>query len=1557
MGDNFYDKEENFDIAVIGMSCNFPGAKNIEEYWDNLIHGRESITFFEETELIANGLNPQLINQPEYVKAAPVLEGPDMFDASFFGYSPAEAKIIDPQQRLLLECAWEALENAGYNTSQYTDPIGIFAGTAMNTYFMNDQFQSDFVTNYIPTLIANDKDFLCTRISYKLNLRGPSVTVQTACSTALVAVHMACQSVLNQECEIALAGAMSVKVPHIAGYFYHEGGVVSSDGHCRPFDAKADGCIFGSGGGMVVLKRLNEALKDGDQIHAIIKGSAINNDGAEKAGYTAPSVKSQANVVLEAQANAGIDPETVTFVEAHGSGTSIGDPIEVEALSNAFRAGTQKTNFCALGSVKGNIGHLDVAAGMAGLIKTIMALKHKIIPPTLHFTEPNPLIDFANNPFYVNNETLEWESLRSPRRAGVCASGMGGTNAHIVLEEAPEPVNGDQRKINLLILSAKTKEALDSSKKNLLHHFKKNPDQNISDIAFTLQVGRNEFNHRCFLACRNTEEAIVKLESGKEFRHDMEKSAIDANRPLIFLFPGIGDHYVGMGFDLYQNESFFRQEVDHCAEILKKYIDLDIRSVLYPESFLENKNNKLTQGIDLRKMLLGNQQPKDEATVRINQSICSQTALFTIEYALASLWMHWGIKPDRMIGHSLGEYVAACIAGVFSLEDALFIVSQRAQLVQKLPLGAMLAVTLSEQELQPFLKDELSLSLINGPSLCIVTGPEGQVAALEDELNQNNVITRRVENSHAFHSKMMEPIVAPFIKVLHQVTYSTPRIPYISNVSGKWINNSEALDPGYWAKHATHTVRFNDALNLLWAESPDSILVEVGPGLTLSTLAIQHSSKDKNSKAFAVSSIRPVYNQQEDTAYIQTALGKLWLNGYPIDWEMQYKQVRRQRISLPTYPFERKRHWHKDQSNNGRLVEKSEKDPLTAFNEWFYVPSWKRAASLTPLDPGEMPTSCWLIFMDTKGIGLAIAEKVILAGHQAIKVYAGQDFKGKGDKVYEINPESSDAYHALFNDLASNHSLPAKIIHCWSLEDATGLDQVLNNGFYSLFYLAQALGEQAITHNTYLAVLSDQLHEITGKEKLIPEKATISGICKVIPKEYSNVVCKNIDIVLSDILLDSMPDFAASILAEVNETTPHSVIAYRGNHRWTEDFERLYLKETAPEKIENTRLKHNGVYVITGGLGGLGIFLADYIAEAVKAKLVLIGRADFPDKKDWEKWLEMHEHDNPVSEKIKKIQRMEEKGAEVIIASADVGNKEQMKSLFSRVLEKFGPVNGVLHAAGVMNEGVIQWKKKDEISQVLHPKVTGTLALFDILQEQPPDFFLLFSSLATFMAPAGDVDYCAANAFLDAFAQAKSGKNSFVHSVNWPVWKEIGTLARHQKSDAVRAWNKKILETAIAPEEGIAVLKAILALNLSQVVVSKGDFPSMVREVESFNAFGLFEKFDISSDKNGSDEKKRSSDYDAPRNETEEIVAQCWREVFGIDHIGIHDNFSNLGGHSLLATQIISRLRNAFKKKISVADILDAPTISQIAEHIDTGSYHNEEQIMTIKPISRGITR
>ncbi len=1928
-------------IAVIGMAGRFPGVKNVSSFWQNLCDGVESISAFTDEELINSGVSPELLNDPNYLKVGAILENIDLFDASFFGFNPKEAEITDPQHRLFLECAWEALENAGYDSQRSESRIGVYAGASLNNYqsFNLNRDQIGAV-NTFQKMIGNDKDFLATRVSYKLNLTGPSLTVQTACSTSLVATSLACQSLLNYQCDMALAGGVSVRIPQKAGYLHQEGGILSPDGHCRAFDAKAKGTIIGNGVGVVVLKRLADAIADGDHIYAVIRGSAINNDGSGKVGYTAPSVNGQADVVAEALALAGVEPETINYIETHGSGTVLGDPIEISALTNVFRESTDKKGFCAIGSVKTNIGHLDAAAGVTSLIKATLALKHQQIPPSLNFEEPNPEIDFANSPFYVNTKLREWKTTHTPRRAGVSSLGIGGTNAHVILEEAPMlPESSPSRPWQLLVLSAKTDSALKSATVNLVDYLKQHPDLNLADVAYTLQRGRQVFEHRQTVVCQDTQDAIAALEDPKRLLASVQETE---ERPLAFMFPGLGTQYVNMALELYQVEPTFRQQIDYCCEFLKPLLGQDLRDVLYPSRNSENdsqqKQNTLAAGLDLRKMLGRGTEQADVATQKLNETYLTQPVVFVIEYALAQLWMEWGIRPTAMIGYSIGEYVAATLAEVLSIEDALTLVAKRAQMIQELPSGAMLAVPLSEKQVHPLLSENLSLSAINGSQQCVIAGTIDAVNELESKLTEKGLACRRLQTSHAFHSKMMDAIAQPFTDLVKTISLQPPKIPYLSNVTGTWITAAEATDPTYWTRHLCETVRFADGVQQL-SKKQNPILLEVGSGQTLSSLALQCLDNTFSTDQVVLPSLRHSYERQSDLAFLLKTLGQLWLSGVQIDWSGFYTNERRHRLPLPTYPFERQRYWIEpqkpspsprqfhprptvselwkslvevaqmqaiqgslefdDQTYRGNeqwldrlctaymslalkhigafsdsvkkysieelfeqcsiipkyrellcrwleiLVEEGQlqqeqglftnflpsstdqiatlleevrvrwadtsqninliqlfgenlvavltgqKEPLElhvatlvqqgeisrqnlpsevyfrgimramveklaitlpadvnlrileigggtgiataellpvlssqqtnytftdvggffvkeaknkfsaypfveyglldierspqkqgynshsfdvvvavnvlhtirniketlqyvhsllapggflllweitqprrefdmidgllmnpiedekgsrnmgnpflskeqwqealnscgfvevaalsefkAFGEhifvaqasssaalsapaaftalvdqkdidkmpqvlshkkpdiadWFYIPSWKRSMPPQPFKLTQ--PRCWLVFLDECGLGIQVVKRLKLDNQNVITVKMGEQFSsenksspdGLDQHTYTINPQQQDDYHTLLKELCALDLTPKTIVYLWSVtppdQTELGLESLDSQDldFYSLLFLAQAIGEQNLTDSLEIGIVSNNMQELTGEEVLSPEKALVIGPCKIIPMEYPNINCRSIDVIIPELESWQRDKLVEQLVTELTTQLSDQIIAYRGNHRWVQTLEPIRLHETVEEK---PRLREGGIYLITGGLGGVGLVLAEYLAQTVKAKLVLIGRSAFPDHNEWLQWLSTHDESDSISCKIRKLQAIEALGAEVLVVSADVANLEQMSAAIAQANHRFGQIHGVIHAALILEGGLIQLKTKEVAASGLAPKVKGTRVLDILFKDVNLDFFVLCSSSSIFEPVVGMVDYISANAFIDAFAHYSVSKHGrFTRAINWDRWSDIG---RAVGVDLLyKAKTGKEIAPGMTPEEGVEVFRRILLSSMvPQIVVSTQD---LLTEVEQKFSLEVLEKTNIF--KSAYQRPQLRNAYVAPTNESESMIADIYQELLGVEQVGIHDNFFELGGDSLIGTVLISQLRKNFQVELSVRSLFEAPSVSELAVVIE----------------------
>lgn len=1314
------------DIAIVGLAGRFPGARDIEEFWTNLRNGVESATWLTDEQLRAAGVPEELIADPNYVRACYPMPEMDGFDAKFFGFAPSEAAIMDPQQRHFLELAWTAMEHAGHAPERFAGSVGVFAGCGASTYLMfNLLTNPELVENvgfFLLRHTGNDKDFLATRASYLMNLKGPSVNVQTACSTSLVAIHMGVQSLLNHECDMALAGGSTVKQPHQVGYLYKEGEIMAPDGHCRAFDEKAEGTVFGSGSGVVVLRRLADAIRDGDTIHAVIKGSAINNDGAQKVGFLAPSVDGQAQAITEALGLSGVDPSSIQYVECHGTATPVGDPIEITALAQAFRAaGAEGDQFCAIGSLKSNVGHLDTAAGVAAVIKTVQALKHGEIPASLHYTAPNPSIDFESSPFFVNNALRKWTTDGGPRRAGVSSLGAGGTNAHVILEEAPElKPSGDSRAWQPYVLSAKTPTALDAQSAALAQHLK-GTSQSAADIAFTLANGRQGMSHRRFVVADSAERAAQLLAANDPKLVPTGKVS-DKKRSLAFMFAGGGAQHPGMGADLYATEPVYRAAVDDCVALLQPKLDWDIK-----------------------RLLLAVPADRSALAAELERPSRSLPCLFITQYAMAKLCESWGLVPDAMIGHSMGEYTAAHLAGVFSLADGLALVSLRGQLFEKVAPGGMLSVPLPAQELAKRITPDLSIAAENAPELSVASGPVAALDALEKALAADDIDCRRIHINIAAHSSMLEPILAEFGAFFRGVKLSAPHKPFVSNVTGTWIRPEEAMSGEYWVRHLRNMVRFADGVAAL-LEDEGRLFLEVGPGRTLTTLAGLHGARKP--EQVAISSMRHPDEAVSDVAHAVGMLGRLWLNGLAVDWSKLWGGERRRRVPLPTYPFEHQSYYiqpGKVRAAKPSLARKAD------IGEWFWSPSWTR----TPL-AGEVlpPAAHTLVFCDEQGISRTIAARLGEAG-RVTSVMPGRQFEKKGDHAYSVNPGDLAQLQQLAAELAKD-SFPTQIVHAWNLGGAdASTEDIEARAFYSLLGFLQGIAAEGVEEPLRLTVLTAGAQRVGGEAALEPRRALVMGPVRVAGKELPNVTARTVDVALS-----ASPNvesrIVAQLLRELQINDDATVVALRGGDRYVQGFAPLPLPAAA---TASSWLRDGATVLITGGLGGLGLLTAGELARSAKGvKLALMGRG--------------------VAKDQNALRELEAAGAQVMTVQADVSDAAQVAAAVQQVRARFGAITHLVHAAGVVEDALIPMTERDSAARVLAPKVRGTLALEDALRGDALERVLLFSSRGAVAGVAGQVDYTAASAFLDAWAERQSSLGGVdVLSIDWSAWQGVGLAA------------------------------------------------------------------------------------------------------------------------------------------------------------------------------------
>jgi acyl transferase domain-containing protein len=1485
-------------IAIIGMSGRFPKARDLAEYWENLIAGRECVTHFSIEELVAAGVPATVLSNPRYVRSKGLLDDPLCFDAALFGFSPREAEIIDPQQRVFLEICLSALEDAGCDPDRFPGAIGIYGGQSMSTYIfslLRDPRNAGISPMQIS--MGNDKDFLTTRVSYKLNLTGPSVVVQSACSSSLVAVCIAYQSLLDFTCDKD-------------GYVYEEGGTYSPDGRCRAFDAQTSGLVGGNGAGVVVLKRLEDALADRDNIHAVIRGAATNNDGSKKIGYTAPSVDGQADAIATAQSLGDVDPATISYVEAHGTATRLGDPIEVAALTKAFRRKTGKTGYCGIGSVKSNIGHLDAAAGIAGFIKTVLALKHRQLPASLHISMLNPQIDFEASPFYVCRQAGPWPDGDTPRRAGVNSFGIGGANAHAVIEEAPPAAAPlpPERDLALLTLSAHSASALKRAAARTAGYLRDNPSINLADAAYTLQTGRKAWKHRLALVCENGAIAASLLENdGRQTigRNNLGRGQVEAAEArIVLLFPGQGAQHLGMTRGLYGAEKTFRAAIDECATLLAPEVGLDLRQFLLTDV------------------------PDAAMSAALDQTRLTQPALFTVEYALTKLWQAWGVRPTGMLGHSIGEYAAACIAGVMDLPDALRLVSRRGALMQSLPPGDMASVPLPSSEVTPLLTAGVSLAADLGPKLCVVSGRPAAVAALQHRLASHGVSMRPIRTSHAFHSSDMDPILDAFAATVAKVTLRPPAIPFVSNVTGAWITDAEATDPAYWARQLRGTVLLHAGLKEV-TRTPGAICLETGPGRSLSALS-QIATEGK--RTIAIASCRDPQGDADDVATLIAAVGKLWVAGGKIDWQSFSGGARRAKIALPTYPFERDEYslMPVGQAAPDAMSPSGPEQRGPPPADLLFAPSWRRATLPPTAAAPDEAAQIWLILLDPLGLGAACATLLRERGRRVATVALDCSDAGLAAD-YRVAAD----FTRLYAQLRDSGGRPDRILHLWNvapLAAACRIATARRLAFDSLLALSQALGVQEESNRPCLiTIVSSGLYDVTGGEAIEAEKSLLIGPCRVMPVEQPALRCKSVDIALSD-LVPRRSAIVEALLAEAAQADGQDIALRRG-HRWTRGFANLYFSPHGDQRLElPSRLRQNGVYLITGGLGGIGLEIAAYLASKVGARLVLTGRSAPADPAA----------SHPAIARIAAIERA---GGKVMTAAADVTDAAAMAAVVAEAIARFGAIHGVIHAAGVAGSGIMQLKSAAEVDRVLAPKLAGTLVLEDLFAGAGLDFFVVCSSIATVLGSPGQAEYTSANAFLDGFVAARSDRRTRYLAINWGFWSEVGMgvreLAKNPDFLARSAGHSAMTLPGLESRDGAQAFELALNSTESQIAVTIGNFewisrygpprtPPGSRPGEPPATNGA----DKSGKPHGHRRPEMDTDFEAPSNALEIGVASFFHEVLGIGDVGVNDNFFDLGGHSLLGLKLVNRIQEIYFVEIGIGELFKMPTIRGLSQAI-----------------------
>jgi acyl transferase domain-containing protein len=1494
------------------MGGRFPGARGLEAFWQNLRAGAEAIEEFSEADLEAAGVPRALRADPRYVRRGTVLEEADAFDAAFFGFSPREAETLDPQQRVFLETAWAAMEHAGYAGDCAGRAVGVYAGAGVNTYAIRQLYPNAAFLALVgayQVMVGNDKDFLATRVAYRLDLRGPALTIQTACSTSLVAVVTACRALQRGDCDMALAGGVAIPFPQRGGYLYEEGMILSPDGHCRPFDVAAKGIRPGAGAGVVVLKRLAEAQADGDTIHAVITGAALNNDGAAKAGYTAPSVEGQAEVIATAQALAGVDPRTIGYLETHGTGTPLGDPIELSALTQVFRAATPDVGFCRLGSLKANLGHLDAAAGVASLIKTVLAMEHRELPPLVHFQRANPQLGLETSPFVVPTAAEPWEAAGGPRRAGVSSFGIGGTNAHVVLEEAPPapaPAAPAARSAQLLVLSARSEAALERATAELAAHLQAHPALRLADVAYTLQVGRKALPHRRALVARDPAQAAAALLRPRQ-APVLSGVGSGSGRPVAFLFSGQGSQHVGMGRGLYEAEPVYREVVDRCARLLEPHLGLDLRALLFG--------------------------PAGEKT--LDETRLTQPALFVTEVALAALWAARGLTPSAMLGHSLGEYVAAHLAGVLSREDALAVVAARGRLMQAMAPGSMAAIQLAAAELAPLLAEHpgVELAARNAPGLCSVSGPTDAVARLVEQCAARGVGARPLHTSHGFHSASMEPALAPFRAVVAGVTLSPPRVPYVSNLTGAWITAEQATSPDYWAEHLRRAVRFEEGVHALAAD-PATLLLEVGPGNALATLARLSLGRDGGR---AVASLAHPRERRPDDEAVLEAAGRLWLAGAPLDAARLHAGEAPRRVPLPTYPFERKRYWVEAAATpapDGRarpgLPRRTDE-----LADWFYAPTWARDDAARS---GGRLEGTWLVLAHAGRFGEAVVRAVREAGGSPVLLEPAGEFQPLGEGRYRVRPGAEEDLRAVAGDVGAVRG----VLFLWLVGPNPG--EAIRVGYHSLVAAASAL--QPSPASPLLVLVGTEGGASVLDERVTqPQAAVATGPVITLPTEIPGLRMRAVDLQLTG--RGATPETAAAeLLAEAASPDVEPVVARRAGRRWVRRVDPVSLP---PVEAAGLPLRDRGVYLVTGGLGGIGLTLAGWLARRCAARLLLTARTAMPPREEWDAWLARHPQGERSAAAIRAIREMEAAGGEVLVVAADAAAPVAMAGALAEAHRRWGRLDAVIHAAGISGSDRAALLKADsEVRGTFAPKVDGLAVLIELLGKQPLDFVALLSSASSLVGTPGWCDYAAANAVLDAFPASTSRPERWkrVLVVNYSAWRDVGMVARVQvPEERRRAW-EAALQGGIPPEAGAETFARALASGRDQLAITPYDLVEVLarsrrlaaalpEEARPAGAVGPGEA--APAVEATQDRPALATPYEAPSTALERTLAAIWSELLGVQRVGVRDDWSQLGGHSLLATRMFSRIQQATGKNLPLAALLEGGTIKYLASLLGDG--------------------
>jgi phthiocerol/phenolphthiocerol synthesis type-I polyketide synthase E len=1431
------------DIAIVGMAGHFPRAQTLGEFWSQLVAARAAARELTEEELERAGVPSQLYRQARYVRRALVLERYDEFDAAWFGFSPREAELLNPEQRLLLQCSQHALDDAGYDSHRYARRIGVFVGAGGSSYLHENLMKRPDLIAQVGSKsvqIGNDPTFSATHVAYRLRLRGPAIAVQTACSTSLVAVHLACRSLLEGECDMALAGAAHLSAQHGRGYMYQEGGILSRDGNCRPFDSEASGTISGSGAGAVLLKRLEDALADGDRIVAVIQGSAINNDGADKVGFTAPSVRGQTDVIRTALDVARVEPQWIGLHEAHGTATALGDPIEFTALTAAHRAFTKQEGYCALGALKANLGHMGTAAGIGGLIKLCLSFQNELIVPLPHFRSPNPALDVAGSPFRIPTRPEPWVRGNRVRYASLSSFGMGGTNAHAILREPPLRESlASRRSWHIWPLSASSPAALSEHAQALTQFVQEQPAVERADAAHTLAAGRRQGPLRDFLLVSDTGEV----------RHGGESPTNTAPVKVAWLIPGQGSQFPGMARRLYEVEPVFRDALEACLERLECLLPFDLRTLLLDEHADAN---------------------------RLQQTDAAQPALFAMGYASATLWRHWGVPCEALLGHSVGEIIAACLSGALDLDNACSLVVERGRVMQGTSEGRMLAVAVAagdiERRIGPL--TDLDIAAINTPASCVLSGEPSAITEVAQRLQRVNIATSELHTVRAFHSRHMQGAAEALRAHVATLHFGSPNIPCVSSLTGTWLDAAQLRHPHYWSDQVRSCVRFADGIETL-RSSGYSVLIELGPGQSL-TRALNSVSEWRT--LTIVPSSRHAGSGQDDEQVLAHSLARLWVRGVPVDLTRRYADEVRARARAPVTCFARDRHWIEPLGATPTIV--PEPAHVNATDRpALYVPTLKRA--LNASRPSHAVVGDWVLAGDEDALTNALAREMSARG------------------AHVVTPDELPKRIAHPTD-----SDPVTIVYCALTAEADAAAATLAHLTRYLQFIQQV--SDCLQQRGVRLVCLTRSGMSVAESVIEPSLAAVGAATRVVRDEFPGL-----QVIWIDVDAQSRVDHCARrVLDEI--ARGEEQVALRGAQRWVPDYIQLPdVGETGPA------IRAEGYYLITGGLGGIGLALAEHLVARGAVNLVLTSRRELTSTEAED---DSACHDPWAADCARRVRALRSRGIHIAIERADVSDRNAMSAALVKARSRFGACRGVVHAAGSVGGGVILRLDAPQLRETLAAKVDGVLLLRELLAAEPLDFVLLCSSMNALKGGFGRFAYCAANAFMDAYAQhcARDDLRTVVQSLNWSAWAETGMAARRLGA------NVKPSADMLTTSEALAVFDRVIAFGTSQLVTAKVPLSQALRNEQPRTSV---QEIVLPPTTGAADPQRYGADE-----ELERRIAELWREVLGVRQIGFDTDFFELGGNSLTLIQMGVRVQERFAIELPVKELFACTTVAQLAQ-------------------------